>query len=75
MKYVWVIFIIVAIEQIIYNKITSNKKELAIYIFITVFSILLCISYYSNEYDASILGYINRGINLERFVWIKRRLK
>ena len=75
MKFVWIIFIIIAIEQMIYHNIQKDKKEVIIYYLIVLISVFLCISYYSDEYGKSILGIVNDKINLERFVWIKQRTK
>jgi len=75
MKFIWIIFIIIAIEEMICYGILKNKKQAIIYTFLVVFSLVLCISYYSNEYSKSILGTINDKINLERFIWIKLETK
>ena len=75
MKFIWIVFIIIAIEEIICNGILKNKKQLVIYSFVIALSIVLCISYYSNEYTKSILGVINEKINLERFIWINLETK
>ena len=66
-----IIAIIACIAEIICNKILSDKKQFVVYGLIVLLSIVLCISYYSDEYKNSILGMINDKINLERFVWIK----
>jgi len=71
MKFIWIIFLIIAIQEIICNKIASDKKQFIVYGTIVLVSIVLCISYYSDEYKSSILGMINNKVNLERFVWIK----
>ena len=71
MKFIWIIFLIIAVQDIICNKIAKNKKELIIYGSIVLLSVVLCISYYSDEYSNSLLGMLNNKINLERFVWIK----
>ena len=71
MKLIWIIFIIIAVEEIIYNNIAKDKKQLAVYCFIVILSIVLCIDYYSNEYNKSLIGTINNKINIERLVWIK----
>ena len=75
MKFIWIIFVIIAIEELICNDILKNKKQAIAYCTIIVLSIVLCISYYSNEYSKSILGYVNNKINLERFIWIKLETK
>lgn len=75
MKFIWIIFIIIAIEEIICNNIFKNKKQIVIYTFMVVLSILLCFSYYSTEYNKSILGFVNEKVNLERFIWIKLETK
>lgn len=71
MKFIWIIFLIIAIQDIVCNKIANDKKQLIIYGSIVLISVALCISYYSNEYKSSIIGMINNKVNLERFVWIK----
>lgn len=71
MKFIWIIFIIIAIEEMICNNILKNKKQAIVYTFMVVLSIALCFSYYANEYSKSILGYVNEKVNLERFIWIK----
>ncbi len=71
MKFIWIVFIIIAIEEMICNDILKNKKQAIVYSIIVCASIVLCISYYSNEYGSSILGAVDKLINLERFVWIK----
>ena len=75
MKFIWIIFIIIAIEEIICNNILKDKKQAVVYTFMVVLSIILCFSYYSNEYNQSILGYVNDKVNLERFIWIKLETK
>ena len=75
MKFIWIVFIIIAIEEIICNSILKNKKQAIIYSCVIVLSIVLCISYYSNEYTKSILGVINEKIDLERFIWINLETK
>lgn len=75
MKFIWIIFIIIAIEEIICNGILKNKKQTIVYTFMVILSIVLCFSYYSNEYNKSILGYVNEKVNLERFIWIKLETK
>ena len=71
MKFIWILFLIIAIEEIICNKIAKDKKQLIVYGVIVLISVVLCISYYSNEYSGSILGMIDNKVNLERFIWIK----
>lgn len=71
MKYVWILFVIIAIEEIICNKIATEKKQFILYSILVLTSVILCMVYYSDEYNNSILGMINNKINLERFVWIK----
>lgn len=75
MKFIWIIFIIIAIEEMICNDILKNKKQLVVYSCIVVLSIVLCVSYYSNEYTKSIIGVINEKIDLERFIWINLETK
>ena len=75
MKFIWIIFIIIAIEQLICNDILKNKKQSIVYLCMIVISIVLCVSYYSNEYSKSILGLVNDKVNLERFIWIKLETK
>ena len=71
MKFIWIVFIIIAIEEMICNDILKNKKQTIVYASIICISIILCISYYSDNYSASILGAVNKMINLERLIWIK----
>ena len=71
MKFIWIIFIIIAIEEIICNGIAKDKKQFIVYGTIVLVSVVLCISYYSDEYKSSIIGMINNKVNLERLVWIK----
>lgn len=71
MKFIWIIFLIIAIQEIICNKIAKDKKQFIVYGVIVLLSVVLCISYYSNEYGNSIIGMINNKVNFERFVWIK----
>ena len=75
MKFIWIVFVIIAIEEIICNDILKNKKQLVVYGCIVLLSIILCVSYYSDEYNKSILGFINDKIDLERFIWIKLETK
>lgn len=71
MKYIWIIFLVISIQEIICDKILDNKKQMVVYGVITIISIVLCMSYYSNEYGNSLLGMVNDKINLERLIWIK----
>ena len=71
MKFIWILFLIIAIEEIICNKIASDKKQFIVYGSIVLVSVVLCILYYSDEYNNSIIGMINNKVNFERFVWIK----
>lgn len=71
MKYIWIIFLVISIQEIICDKILDNKKQMVVYGVITILSIVLCMSYYSNEYGNSLLGMVNDKINLERLIWIK----
>lgn len=71
MELIWIIFIIIAIEEMVCNGILKNKKQAIVYSSIVFISIALCIIYYSDEYNSSILGMVNKMINLERFIWIK----
>jgi len=75
MKFIWILLVIIAIEEIICNGIWKNKKQLAAYVCIVLVSVVLCISYYSDEYNKSILGFINDKVDLERFIWIKLETK
>lgn len=71
MKYIWIIFLVISIQEIICDKILDNKKQMVVYGVITIISIVLCMLYYSNEYGNSLLGMVNDKINLERLIWIK----
>lgn len=71
MKFIWIIFLIIATEEVICNKIAKDKKQFMVYGFIVLLSVVLCISYYSNEYKNSIIGMIDNKVNFERLVWIK----
>ena len=71
MKYIWIIFLIISIEEIIRKKIMNNRKEMAVYVTILLLSIVLCMVYYSDEYGKSLLAMLNDKINLEKMVWIK----
>lgn len=71
MKFIWIIFLIIAVEEIICNNIAKDKKQFMVYGAIVLISVVLCISYYSDEYGNSIIGMINNKVNLERLVWIK----
>lgn len=71
MKFIWILFLIIAVEEIICNKIASDKKQFIVYGTLVLLSVVLCISYYSDEYSNSILGMINNKVNLERLIWIK----
>lgn len=71
MKFIWIIYIIIAVQEVICNKIISDKKQFAVYSIIVLISVVLCISYYSNEYKNGILGMLNEKVNLERLIWIK----
>lgn len=75
MKFIWIIFIIIAIEEMMCNGILKNKKLAIVYTCIISLSIVLCITYYSDEYSKSILGMINNKIDLERFIWINLETK
>ena len=71
MKYIWIIFLIISVQEIICKKIMNNKKEMIIYSTILLISVVLCVAYYSDEYGKSLLGMFNDKINLEKMVWIK----
>lgn len=71
MKYIWIIFLIITASEIICKKLLDNKKQIAVYGIIVLFSVFLCVSYYSDEYGKSLLGMVNDKINLERLIWIK----
>ncbi len=71
MKFIWIIFITIAIQEIICNKITKNKKELVVYCSIVLISVILCMIYYSNEYSQNIIRMVDSKFDLERIVWIK----
>ena len=75
MKFIWIIFIIIATQEMICNDILKNKKQAIIYTCMIFLSIVLCISYYSDEYSKSILGFVNDKIDLERFIWINLETK